>query len=523
MKCLFPLEQCALKENMINSSSNKRIAKNTLMLYFRQLFIMLVSLYTVRVVLNVLGVEDYGIYNVVAGVVTLFNFLSGTMASATQRFFSFALGKNDVFLLKKIFSINLLVYLIIALTAVVLLETAGLWFVMTKLNVPSDRLTDVCLLYHFSVLTFIGMICASPFIAIIVAHEDMQIYAYLSIIETVMKLGIVFLLVWSPGNKLVIYGALLFLVSIINALMYLFVCMRKYEECTFRNFRLEKKLLREIFDFTGWTLFGQLSTVLRNQAVTVLLNQFFSPVVVAARAIALNVSGCINIFANNFNVGLYPPIIKHYAAGERKEMFQLIFNGSKITFFLMWIIALPLFLKMDFILTLWLKEPPPGVVLFTRLALIESLINSVSLPLTTAARAPGKMKMYELTLGIIQILIFPASWLILLYGGEAYTVFVVAIIANFVMFAVRLFIVHWLIQLPLRQFSFHVILPVLLVMICSALSSFLMSAILPSGFIFTCLLGFASIFFSFLWMYFIGLSSLQRLQIQNIIIKKVFG
>lgn len=493
------------------------------MLYFRQLFIMLVSLYTVRVVLNVLGVEDYGIYNVVAGVVTLFNFLSGTMASATQRFFSFALGKNDVFLLKKIFSINLLVYLIIALTAVVLLETAGLWFVMTKLNVPSDRLTDVCLLYHFSVLTFIGMICASPFIAIIVAHEDMQIYAYLSIIETVMKLGIVFLLVWSPGNKLVIYGALLFLVSIINALMYLFVCMRKYEECTFRNFRLEKKLLREIFDFTGWTLFGQLSTVLRNQAVTVLLNQFFSPVVVAARAIALNVSGCINIFANNFNVGLYPPIIKHYAAGERKEMFQLIFNGSKITFFLMWIIALPLFLKMDFILTLWLKEPPPGVVLFTRLALIESLINSVSLPLTTAARAPGKMKMYELTLGIIQILIFPASWLILLYGGEAYTVFVVAIIANFVMFAVRLFIVHWLIQLPLRQFSFHVILPVLLVMICSALSSFLMSAILPSGFIFTCLLGFASTFFSFLWMYFIGLSSLQRLQIQNIIIKKVFG
>ena len=523
MKCLFPLEQCALKENMINSSSNKRIAKNTLMLYFRQLFIMLVSLYTVRVVLNVLGVEDYGIYNVVAGVVTLFNFLSGTMASATQRFFSFALGKNDVFLLKKIFSINLLVYLIIALTAVVLLETAGLWFVMTKLNVPSDRLTDVCLLYHFSVLTFIGMICASPFIAIIVAHEDMQIYAYLSIIETVMKLGIVFLLVWSPGDKLVIYGALLFLVSIINALMYLFVCMRKYEECTFRNFRLEKKLLREIFDFTGWTLFGQLSTVLRNQAVTVLLNQFFSPVVVAARAIALNVSGCINIFANNFNVGLYPPIIKHYAAGERKEMFQLIFNGSKITFFLMWIIALPLFLEMDFVLTLWLKEPPPGVVLFTRLALIESLINSVSLPLTTAARAPGKMKMYELTLGIIQILIFPASWLILLYGGEAYTVFVVAIIANFVMFAVRLFIVHWLIQLPLRQFSSHVILPVLLVMICSALSSFLMSAILPSGFIFTCLLGFASTFFSFLWMYFIGLSSLQRLQIQNIIIKKVFG
>lgn len=490
------------------------------MLYFRQLFIMLVSLYTVRVVLNVLGVEDYGIYNVVAGVVTLFNFLSGTMASATQRFFSFALGKNDVFLLKKIFSINLLVYLIIALTAVVLLETAGLWFVMTKLNVPSDRLTDVCLLYHFSVLTFIGMICASPFIAIIVAHEDMQIYAYLSIIETVMKLGIVFLLVWSPGNKLVIYGALLFLVSIINALMYLFVCMRKYEECTFRNFRLEKKLLREIFDFTGWTLFGQLSTVLRNQAVTVLLNQFFSPVVVAARAIALNVSGCINIFANNFNVGLYPPIIKHYAAGERKEMFQLIFNGSKITFFLMWIIALPLFLEMDFVLTLWLKEPPPGVVLFTRLALLESLINSVSLPLTTAARAPGKMKMYELTLGIIQILIFPASWLILLYGGEAYTVFVVAIIANLLMFIVRLILVHQLILLPIRKFIYTVVIPVFLIILFSTVLVSLLKSTLPSGLISCCVVGMATIFFSVLGMFFIGFNKEERQRVTDIIMQK---
>ena len=504
------------------TASNKRIAQNTLMLYFRQLFILLVNLYTVRVLLNVLGVEDYGTYNVVAGIVALFSFLSNTMMSATQRFFSFALGRNDDALLRKIFSINLLVYLLIALAAVVLLETLGLWFVMRKLNIPPGSLTEVYWLYHFSVLTFLGMICTSPFAAIIVAHEDMHIYAGISIIETFLKLIVVFLLICTK-DKLAAYGAMLFAVSFLNAMMYLFVCLRKYQECTFRHLHFDKTLLREIFDFTGWTLFGQLSTVARNQAVTILLNQFFSPVVVAARAIALNVSGAINIFASNFNVGLYPPIIKEYAAGNRKEMFQLIFNGSKITFFLMWIIALPLFLEMDFILTLWLKRPPEGLVLFTRLTLIEALINSSSLPLITAARAPGKMKTYELTLGIIQLLIFPVSWLILSCGGQVYTVFIVAIIANLIMFAVRLFIVHILIRLPLKRFSIHVLLPLSAIMLCSALPSYLLSSFLPTGFLSTCILGLSTLLFSFFCMYFIGLTNTQRSHIQSIIIKRTFG
>lgn len=501
------------------TASNKRIAKNTLMLYSRQLFILLVNLYTVRVLLNVLGVEDYGTYNVVAGIVALFSFLSNTMMSATQRFFSFALGKNDNALLRKIFSVNLLVYFCIALVAVALLETFGLWFVMRKLNIPPGRLTEIYWLYHFSVLTFLGMICSSPFAAIIVAHEDMYIYACISIIETFLKLIVVFLLICTK-DKLVAYGAMLFAVSFLNAMMYLFVCLRKYQECTFRHLHFDKTLLREIFDFTGWTLFGQLSTVARNQAVTILLNQFFSPVVVATRAIALNVSGAINIFASNFNVGLYPPIIKEYAAGNRKEMFQLIFNGSKITFFLMWIIALPLFLEIDFVLTLWLKEPPPGVVLFTRLALLESLINSVSLPLTTAARAPGKMKMYELTLGIIQILIFPASWLILLYGGEAYTVFVVAIIANLLMFIVRLILVHQLILLPIRKFIYTVVIPVFLIILFSTVLVSLLKSTLPSGLISCCVVGMATIFFSVLGMFFIGFNKEERQRVTDIIMQK---
>ena len=503
-----------------------RIAKNTIVLYCRQLFTMMVNLYAVRVVLNVLGVEDFGIYNVVAGIVMLFSFLSGTMASATQRYFSFALGRQDQSLLKKIFSTNLLIYLVIMFVAVILLETIGLWFVQNKLNVPADRLASAVVLYHFSVLMFLSMICAAPFMAIIIAHEDMRLYAYVSIVEAMLKLGAIFLLLYIPYEKLISYGVLLFLVSLVTTLMYVCLCRIKYEECSFRSLGVDRKLFREIFSFTGWTLFGQLSTVVRNQAVTVLLNQFFSPVIVSARAIALNVSGSINVFSNNFNTSLYPPIIKQYAAGEKKGMFRLVFNGSKITFFLIWILALPLLLRMDYVLNLWLKETPQWAVLFTQLAIVESLINSISLPLGTAARAPGKMRMYELSLGIIQIAIFPASWLVLACGKEVYTVFIVAIIANLVMFAVRLLLVHRLIGLPLKQFYFYVLLPVFGVIICSGGPALLISVVLPEGFLACAVVGLVSLFFTSLGMYFIGLNKLQRQKIQSVVlevISKVFN
>ena len=507
------------KENSI--SSNRQIAKNTLMLYFRQILILLVSLYTVRVVLNTLGVEDYGIYNVVGGIVAFFSFLSGTMASATQRFFSFALGQNDIDKLNRTFSLNLLIYVAIAIIAVVLLETIGLWFVNEKLHVPPERYEAAQFIYHFSVLTFIATIFTAPFMAIIIAHEDMQIYAYVSILEAVLKLGIVFLLVYLPWDKLELYGVLIFAVMVIIDLVYIVICTRKYKECQFRKFYWDKKLLREITGFTGWTLFGQITTVFRNQAVTILLNQVFSPVVVAARAVATSITGQVNVFSNNFNVGLYPPIIKSYASNDKKEMFSLIFQGSKITFFLMWVFALPLFLEMDTILQVWLKNPPPEAVLFTRLALVEVLINSISLPIATAARAPGRMKMYELTLGCIQIAIFIASWIVLIMGAKAYSVFVVAIVANLIMFIVRLFIVKKLIGLHIRLFYIEVIIPVSLVTLASAVPSFALYYLLPIGLFYTVIATIASVFFACMCMYFIGLKQIEREKIRDVAINRI--
>ena len=506
---------------MSSAANNKRIAKNTLMLYTRQILILLVSLYTVRVVLDVLGVEDYGIYSVVGGIVYFFSFLSGTMASATQRFFSFALGQNNSENLKKTFTVNLIIYGAIAIVAFILLETLGLWFVNKQLQVPPERFEAALWVYHFTVFTFIATIFTTPFMAIIIAHEDMHIYAYVSVIEAVLKLVVVFLLIYLPWKKLELYGVLVFAVSVINAIIYIGISIRKYAECQFRRFYWDKGLLNEVVSFTGWTLFGQVTSVLRNQAVTILLNQVFNPVVVAARAVASSITTRINIFSANFNTGLYPPIIKSYAANDKKEMFSLIYNGSKITFFLMWVFALPLILEMDTILNVWLKNPPMGAILFTRLALIEVLINSMSLPIATAARAPGRMKVYELSLGSIQVLIFVVAWIVLKMGGAAYTVYVVAISANVVMFVVRLLIVRRLIGLPLLPFMNSVGLPLFGVVMASFFPSFAIHKLLPQGLLFACISIFLSMIFSTISMYLIGLNKYWREKVRSTIMSRI--
>jgi len=349
----------------------------------------------------------------------------------------------------------------------------------------------------------------------------MQIYAYVSIVEAFMKLGVVFLLMYLPWDKLELYGMLTFAASAITTAIYIVIGVRKYNECQFRKFYWDKELMHEIMGFTGWTLFGQITSAARYQGVTVLLNQVFNPVVVAARAIAINITNQINVFSNNFNTGLYPPIIKSYAADDKKQMFSLIFNGSKITFFLMWVFALPFFLEMNMILSVWLKNPPPEAVLFTRLALIEVLINSISLPIATAARAPGKMKVYEFTLGCIQIAIFVVSWIALIMGAAAYTVFIVAIAANLVMFIVRLVIVRMLIGLSLNPFFLQVVFPIFLVALFSAIPSFAIDFLLPQGFVFTSISVVSSGIITCISMYFLGLDKQMRNKVQSIIITRI--
>lgn len=501
--------------------NNKRIAKNTLMLYIRQIVTLLVGLYTVRIVLDVLGVEDYGVYNAVAGVVAMLGFLTGSMASASQRFFSFALGQKDSEQVQKVFSVNFIIYLAIAVIAILLFETIGLWFINEKLAVPPERYDAARIIYHYAVFTFVVMIIRSPFMAMIIAHEDMQIYAYMSIVEALLKLGIVYLLMYIAYDKLVLYGSLVFIVSLLTTLIYISIALRKYREYKFKINKWDRNLFKEITDFTGWTMFGQLTSTLRSQAVTILLNQVFNPVVVAARAVAMNVSGQINVFANGFNTSLYPPIIKYYAAGDKNNMFSLLYHGSKMTFFLMWVLALPLFLEMEAVLGIWLKDVPQYAVLFTQLTIVESVVFSISMPLTTAARAPGRMKNYELILGTIQVLIFVVSWFVLKLGAAAYSVFVVAIIANAVMFFVRLFIVSGLTGLPKREFFTNVVIPVSGVSIVSFLLSYAVHTLLPDGIVYTLISILASVLFCLVSMYYLGLNKYWREKIKGMIVGKL--
>lgn len=497
--------------------SNKRILQNTLALFTRQVVIVLINLYALRVVLNALGVEGFGIYSVVAGFVALLTFLPGSMASATQRFFSFAMGQHDTEKLKQIFSVNWLLYAAIALAALIILQSIGLWFVTDHLHIPEERTVAAVNLYHMVVLSFVFSIFASPFIAILIAHEDMHLYALISVVEALLKLAAAVFLIYVEGDALELYGRFLLFAAIITTAAYIFICVNKYVECQFKKIHWNNGLLREIIGFTGWTLFGQVSTVFRYQAVTILINQFFSPATVAARAIAITVANQALIFSQQLNTGLYPPIIKSYAANQKEEMFNLVLNGSKLTFFLMWVFALPMLIEMEAILALWLKTPPPEAVLFSQLALVESLFLSFSLPLTTAARAPGKMKLYELTLGTVQLAIFIASWLVLKAGHPAYTVFIVAIIANLLMFQIRLLLVKKLIDLPLAPYYMKVLFPITLISLLSALPGIILNSWLSEGLVHSTLVVVVCMASSTLCIYFIGLDKVWRRKIKQML------
>ena len=501
--------------------NNKRIAKNTMMLYIRQIIVTIVGLYTVRIVLNNLGVEDYGVYAVVGGIVAMLSFLTGTMSSATQRFFSFYLGQNNQQKLKQVFSVNNIIYLILVAIVFLLLETIGLWFIKNELSIPAGREDAVHFIFQFSILTFVANMLASPFRAAINAHEDMQIYAYLSILDVVLKLLVAYLLVYISFDKLKLYSVLLFVSSVIVTIVYAIICCVKYQECQFRKTYWDKSIFKEIMDFTGWTLFGQVTTMLRTQATTVLINQYFTPITVASRAIATQVTSQLNTFSSNFNASLYPPIIKSYSSGHLDEMYKLIYRGSKIAFFLMWVFALPMVVYMDEILTIWLKNVPERAVLFTRLALAEVLIQSISTPIMTAARAPGKMKMYELILGAIQIALFLIAWLVFSLGYPDYSVYFVIIGINILMFFVRLIIVKYLTGLPLKPFIFDVALRMFAVAVISMIIFVLLAKVFPTTLLYVVIVGTIGTAINCLAMLYLGFNKIDRTAITNMVISKL--
>lgn len=435
-------------------ADNARLAKNTMFLYFRMIFIMAVTLYTSRVVLRVLGVEDFGIFNVVAGVVAMFGFLNSSMSATTQRFISYSLGKGDANL-NKVFSTCVLTHALIALGVLVLVESVGLWFLYNKMIIPEVRMDAAFWVFQFSALSTVVTVMSIPFNADIIAHEKMSAFAYISIVEVCLKLLIVFLLDVGNIDKLVLYGFLLLLVQCGIFLTYMGYCLRHFKESRFR-FVYEKKLFSEVFSFAGWNLWGYLASILYTQGLNILLNVFFGPVVNAARGLANQVDGAIRLFASNFQMAINPQIVKTYAAKDLESMHKLVFRSSKFSFFLLLALSLPVMIEAPVILRLWLSTVPDWTASFLRLMLVVVIVDSVANPLMTSAAATGRIKLYQSVLGGIQLLIVPVAYVVLRMGGEPNSVFVVHICICQIAFAVRLFIVRGMIGLSIKKYLMEV-------------------------------------------------------------------
>lgn len=409
---------------MSNSSNNRRIVKNTLFLYFRMLLTLGVTLYTSRVVLNNLGVEDFGIFNVVGGVVTMMAFLSGAMSSATQRFLSFELGKNDTEQLHNVFKMSINIHWLIILIVVLIAETVGLWFVNTQLMIPSERLVAANWVYQCALFSFCCSVVGVPYNATIIAYEKMSAFAYISIVDVLLKLIVVFLLAAHAGDKLQLYALMLAAVSLL-----ILGCYYAYARWQFAVTRFSlywnAELFKTLFSYTGWNLFGNVASVATNQGINILLNLFFGATVNAARAIAFQVNSAITGFVISLQMSINPQIVKSYASDNHAYMLQLVFSGARYSFFLLYMLTIPLLLQTDVILKVWLGILPEHAVEFCRLVLIDSLIISLSGPLMTAFQATGKIKKYQMVVGLLILCNLPVSYIFLKLGYDAnVTIFV---------------------------------------------------------------------------------------------------
>lgn len=487
------------------SVNNQRIAKNTLLLYFRMLFTMVVSLYTSRVVLNVLGIEDFGIYSVVGGIITMFAFLNTAMSSSTQRYLTFALGKGEILQLRKVFQTSVNIHWLIALLIFIFGETLGLWFLKEKMVIPLERLDAAFWVYQFSVATMMIMVISVPYNAAIIAHEKMSAFAYISVMEVLLKLLIVYLLYFTQSDKLILYAALLCGMQLLVRIIYSCYCGRYFEE-THYKWGWDGRLFKEMTGFAGWNLWGGLAAVLFTQGLNILLNIFFGPVVNAARGIAVQVQGVVAQFSSNFQTALNPQITKSYAKGDLAYMHSLIFRSSKFTFLLLATLSFPIFIQADMVLKLWLGMVPDYTVTFVRLMLCITVIDAMAGAFMVAAQSTGRIRFYQSVVGGILLTIVPISYIVLKLGAAPWSVFGVHLCICICAFIVRLYIIRPLICLSLRSYFSEVLLRCLWVFLLAVPLPVLLFCTLPDTLFSGILICSVSVLMMVLFSYMVGLT-----------------
>jgi len=422
---------------MSEIANNKRLAKNTIYLYIRTLVVMLITLYTSRVVLQTLGAVDFGIYNVVGGIVVMFSFISGAMATATQRFMSYALGKGDNNEVQRIFSLSLLSYYVIAGVIIILAEIIGLPFLTTQMNFPDNRWTAVHWVYQLSILSFCINIIRTPYTASIIAYERMTFYAYISIIENVLKLVIVFMLTLFNDDKLIIYVILMTVVIAITNLIYYFWCRKNFQTCTYSYF-WDKDMFRNLFSFSGWSMFGSLAAIGASQGVNIIFNIFTNVLVNAAMGIAGQVQSAINAFVNGFQTAMSPQIVKLYASGNIESMNVLINRASRLSFCLLFLFGLPAIIYNKLLLQVWLGEVPCFAVQFSQLMILFSMIESLSAPLFFSVQATGRIKYYQILISILLLFNLPIAYFLLKMGFSPVECLITKVIMQFLIHIARI-------------------------------------------------------------------------------------
>jgi O-antigen/teichoic acid export membrane protein len=496
------------------TENNKRIARNTLLLYFRMLFLMIISLYTSRIVLNALGVEDFGIYNVAGGVVAMFSILSGSLSAAISRFITYELGKNNVLKLKTIFSSAITIQIGLGIVIAFFAETIGIWFLNTQMNIPIERMTVANWVLQFSIITFIINLISVPYNAVIIAHEKMSAFAYISIFEAIGKLLIAYLITISPIDKLIFYAILMCGVAIAIRLLYGYYCKRHFDECRF-HFIWNKQIFQQIFSFAGWNFIGASSAVLRDHGGNIIINLFCGPTVNAARGIAFQVNNAIQGFVSNFMTALNPQITKSYAAKNYTYMMTLIFQGARLSFYMLLLLSLPIIINTHYLLTLWLNTVPEHTVLFVRLVLIFAMSESISGPLITAMLATGNIRNYQIIVGGLQMLNLPTSYILLSLGAIPETVLIVAVLISQCCLMARLYMLKKMIKLKIKDYLKKVYFNIITVSIIAIILPICMQERLAENFINFLLSSLICMLCTYLSIYYIGCSYEERKFIYN--------
>ena len=500
-----------------SSSNNKRIAKNTLLLYVRMLFLMVVSLFTSRVILNTLGVEDFGIYNVVGGIVAMFTIISGSLTSAISRFLTFELGKGDKEKLKTIFSTSVNIQLGLSAIIILIGEIVGIWFLNNQMNIPAERMMAANYILQCSLGIFVLNLLSVPYNASIIAHEKMGAYAYISILDIVLKLAVAYAIMLSPFDRLISYGVLLLAESIFIRLIYGLYSKRNFEECTY-HLIYDKAVLRKMVSFAGWNFLGVTAGTLNTQGVNILMNVYFGVAVNAARGIAVQASAAISQFVQSFTTAVNPQITKSYAAGDMTYMHTLVCQSSKFSAYLFLLMAIPLSVETPEIFEIWLKNPPEYAVLFFRLSLLGTLMDSVlSNSLMTAIFATGDIKKYQVYVTICGGMVFPLTWLAYLMGASPDSTYIIYFIVYCVVLYVRLHVIQQKVHLQIKEYARRVLVKFIPVAVLSYLLPISIAYLMPASFGRILITTIVSVVITCAIIYSIGLTIGER----NMVMSKV--